>query len=77
VSRTLTISIDDELAGEVERSASERSQPVEEFVADALRQAVIKRPDPKAMDRILETMRRGLPLGGKPLTREEIYDRGR
>lgn len=75
---TLTIELDSTLANDLESLATQANTTVAALAATALKNVVVQRHrDAKAMEKALGYLDRGYQSGdGKPLTRDEIYDRG-
>ena len=73
----LTIKIDDEeLIRRAKMLAAEKGTSLSALVRDYLEQLVHGGDEyERARRRAMRWMRKGLPLGGKPLTREEAHDR--
>jgi hypothetical protein len=63
-----------------ERLAAQRCQPLERWIVEQVEEAMpIAAAPPADFDearrRAIELLDKGLPLGGKPLSREEVHQR--
>ena len=75
---TLTIELDGTLAGDLERLAMQANTTVADLATSALKSVVTQRDkDARAREKALGYLNKGFRRGdGKPLTHDEIYDRG-
>lgn len=75
--RNVTIALPEDVVETAERIARGSNRPLDEWLAEVMAEAVRDRVDyAEARRHALEMMKKGFNLGGKPLTRDEIYDRG-
>ena len=74
---TLVIELDSALASDLERLAAQANTTVSAIAASALKNVVTQQGrEARAREKALGYLNRGLHSGdGKPLTRDEIYDR--
>ena len=74
--RNITVAIEAGLLKKARAIAAQRGSSVSGLLADHLRTIVDEDATyALAKKRAMELMAKGWPLGGKPLSREEIYDR--
>jgi hypothetical protein len=72
--KNITLRLDEGVLKEAKRAALEADQSVSQWVADRIAEAVLKRSQrATARRRVLEVLDKTFHLGGKPLTRDEIY----
>jgi hypothetical protein len=73
----LELEADESVWAQAEELAAQRRQPLEQWIVERVEQAAPadtqKRSD--ARRRALEFLDKGFPLGGVPLTREEVHRR--
>ena len=74
MSKNVTIRLDDAIIKKCRHAAVEVDKSLSQWIADELVKAVSKQDVKQAARRrALKRLEEGFPLGGRPLTREEIY----
>lgn len=71
--KNITLALDESLLKQAKHLAVERDMAVSEMVAQLIKGAVEGSGAALRREKAIKTLRRGLKLGGKPLTRDEIY----
>jgi hypothetical protein len=71
----ITIDLPDDLRKRLEALAKERKTTLDEIIIHRLNGILPAVKDPEAKRSALDRLHRGLHLGGKPLSREEVYQR--
>ena len=76
MNKNITLKLNASILQKVKYMAVEKHKSVSQWVADLIAQNVVHKDDYEiAKKRALKRLRKGFHLGGKPLTRDEIYDR--
>lgn len=76
MNKTLTLEIDEQLLDRAHRRAVSENKSVPAWVAEILRRALDEAEDyEQERRRALQYLDAGFRLGGRPLSREEVYDR--
>ena len=74
MSKNVTIRLEDAIVKKCRHAAVEEDKSLSQWIADLLVQAVsTQEVKHAAKRRALKRLEEGFSLGGKPLTREEIY----
>jgi hypothetical protein len=72
----VTVQLDDSDVRRAAEAASRRGRSLAEWAADVLHDALARdEAYERARRTAIEMMSKGFDLGGKPLTRDEVYDR--
>jgi hypothetical protein len=73
----LELEADESVWSQAEELAARRRQPLEQWIMEQVEQAapVETQKRDEARRRALEFLEKGFPLGGVPLTREEVHRR--
>ena len=74
--KNLTLAIDQGLLKQAKHLAIERDVAVSELVAQLLKKALDESGLAQRKQNAIRLLRKGIKLGGKPLTRDQIYQRG-
>jgi len=76
MNKNITLSIDDTLLRKAKYSALEHDMSLSKWVKELIIKTLSKENDYKeARKSALKHLKKGYPLGGSPLTREQIYER--
>jgi predicted transcriptional regulator len=76
VKRNITLKLDDELLKRVRHLAIDEDKSVSAWVSDLILQTVSRQDAyEQARNEALDVLKRGLALGGTPLTREQAHER--
>ena len=76
MNKNITLKLNASILQKVKYMAIEKHKSVSQWVADLITQNVVQKEDYQAArKRALKRLHKGFHLGGKPLTRDEIYDR--
>jgi hypothetical protein len=77
MNKTLTLEIDEQLLDRARRRAVDENKSVPAWVAELLRRTLDEAEEyEQHRRRALQRLDTGFHLGGQPLTREDLYDRG-
>jgi hypothetical protein len=76
--RNITLALDPGLLKKARALAAQKGHSVSSMIANHLRKLVNENDEyESAKRRALALMEEGLPLGGKPMSRDELHDRDR
>ncbi|MFW6133622.1 MAG: DUF6364 family protein [Planctomycetota bacterium] len=76
MTKNVTIRIDEELLRAAKHQAVEHDQSLSQWVAGLLAREVTRQDSlEQARQRALKRLEKGVHLGGKPLTREQMHER--
>lgn len=74
--KNVTLSIEEGILRKLKHLAVEMDQSLSQWVTHVLEKIIVSQDDyQKAKKRALKRLEKGFYLGGKPLSRDEIYDR--
>lgn len=73
--KNITLALDEGLLKQAKHLAVERDMAVSEMVAQLIQRAVESSGVARRRNQAIKTLRRGLKLGGEPLSRDELYRR--
>lgn len=77
MTQNITVKLEERVAEKAAAIASAQQRRLPDWVAGLVNEAVAKPDDfEHAKRQALAHLERGLSLGGRPLSREDIYDRG-
>ena len=76
MTKNVTLRINETILHKARQEAVEEKKSLSQWLTDLIvKKVVVKNDYAKTKQRMLKRMRKGFNLGGKALTREEIYDR--
>ncbi|HEX3357598.1 MAG TPA: DUF6364 family protein [Tepidisphaeraceae bacterium] len=74
MAKNVTLRLDDAILQKARHEAVQQNRSLSQWLADLILQAVSRDSDfTSAKRRAIKRLKKGLDLGGKPLTRDEIY----
>jgi Family of unknown function (DUF6364) len=73
--KNITLALDDGLLKQAKHLAVEREMAVSELVAQLIQAALDESGAKRRKERAVKLLRKGIKLGGRPLSRDEIYER--
>ena len=76
MARNVTIRLDETIIKKCRHAAVEEDKSLSQWISDLLTRTVLEKNDyERAKKRALKRLEEGFHLGGRPLLRDEIYER--